>query len=43
MLEDRSRRTVAGVTPVEDVGLRNFTERADRVVARLRALESLPA
>jgi hypothetical protein len=43
MLEDRRRRTIAGAVPTEDIGLRNFTERADRVVARLRALESLPA
>ena len=43
MLEDRRRRTVAGATPVEDPGLRAFSERADRVVARLRALEHLPA
>ena len=43
MLEDRRRRTVAGATPMEDAGLRRFSERADRVVARLRALERLPA
>ncbi len=30
-------------TKPEDKGLRSFTERADRVVARLRALERLPA
>jgi hypothetical protein len=28
--------------PVEDVALRRFSERADRVVARLRALERRP-
>lgn len=28
--------------PAEDTALRNFTERADRVVARLRALERRP-
>ena len=43
MLDDRRRRTVAGATSVEDAGLRSFSERADRVVARLRALERLPA
>ena len=43
MLEDRRRRTVAGAVPEEDRSLRNFSERADRVVARLRALERLPA
>jgi phosphodiesterase/alkaline phosphatase D-like protein len=43
MLDDRRRRTVAGATSVEDPGLRSFSERADRVVARLRALEHLPA
>lgn len=30
-------------TPPEDKSLRSFTERADRVVARLRALERIPA
>jgi hypothetical protein len=43
MLEDRRRRTVAGAVGEEDPGLRSFSERADRVVARLRALERLPA
>jgi hypothetical protein len=43
MLEDRRRRTVAGAVPDEDRSLRSFSERADRVVARLRALERLPA
>ena len=43
MLEDRRRRTVAGAVPDEDQSLRSFSERADRVVARLRALERLPA
>jgi hypothetical protein len=32
-------RPVALARPVADAGLRRFTERADRVVARLRALE----
>ncbi len=45
MLDDRRRRTVvsAAATVPEDVDLRSFSERADRVVARLRALEHLPA
>ena len=43
MLEDRRRRTVAGGRARRDPGLRSFSERADRVVARLRALERLPA
>jgi hypothetical protein len=42
MLEDRRRRTVAGAVTEEDPGLRSFSERADRVVARLRALERVP-
>jgi hypothetical protein len=42
MLDDRRRRTVAGAVPDEDRSLRSFSERADRVVARLRALERLP-
>jgi phosphodiesterase/alkaline phosphatase D-like protein len=42
MLEDRRRRAPADA-PVEDPGLRSFSDRADRVVARLRALERLPA
>ena len=41
MAEDRRRRTVAGAMP-EDASLRGFTQRADRVVARLRALERRP-
>jgi hypothetical protein len=41
MAEDRRRRTVAGAMP-EDSSLRGFTQRADRVVARLRALERRP-
>jgi hypothetical protein len=32
----------AGSTPLVDVGLRSFSERADRVVARLRALQRRP-
>jgi hypothetical protein len=43
MLDARRWRTVAGAIPVEDAGMRSFSERADRVVARLRALERLPA
>jgi hypothetical protein len=42
MLEARRHRAAPG-TPVEDPGLRSFSDRADRVVARLRALERLPA
>jgi len=42
MQEDRRRRTVQGAVPEGDGGLRNFSERADRVVARLRALERIP-
>jgi hypothetical protein len=42
MLEDRRRRTVAGAVPEEESGMRSFSERADRVVARLRALERIP-
>ncbi len=42
MLEDRRRRTVAGAVPQEDRSLRSFSERADRVVTRLRALERIP-
>ena len=42
MAEDRRRRTIAGAVPDEDAGLRSFSERADRVVARLRALERIP-
>ncbi len=42
MLEER-RRFGAGEARAQDAGLRSFTERADRVVARLRALEQLPA
>jgi hypothetical protein len=41
MLE--ARRHGAPGAPVEDPGLRSFSDRADRVVARLRALERLPA
>jgi hypothetical protein len=37
---DASR--VAFTGPPEDASLRSFTDRADRVVARLRALERLP-
>jgi len=37
---DASRAAFAG--PPEDASLRSFSERADRVVARLRALERLP-
>ena len=44
MLEDRRRRTIAGAVNVpEDRSMRSFSERADRVVARLRALERLPS
>jgi hypothetical protein len=43
MLEERPRRPVPGAAPDEDRGMRSFSERADRVVARLRALERLPA
>ena len=42
MLEGRYRRTVVGAVAVEDGSLRSFSERADRVVARLRALERVP-
>jgi hypothetical protein len=43
MLEDRSRlERSAGVAPKDDL-MRSFSEHADRVVARLRALERLPA
>jgi hypothetical protein len=42
MLDERRRRTSAGV-PHEDRRMRSFSERADRVAARLRALERLPA
>ncbi len=42
MLEDRRRRTVAGAVPDQDGSLRSFSERADRVVTRLRALERIP-
>lgn len=37
---DASQAAAAG--PPEDTSLRSFSERADRVVARLRALERLP-
>jgi hypothetical protein len=42
MLEDRRRQASAGAVN-EDRSLRSFSEHADRVVARLRALERLPA
>ena len=42
MLDDRRRREIVGAASMEDIGLRSFSERADRVVARLRALERLP-
>jgi hypothetical protein len=42
MLEDRRRQASAGPAS-EDHGMRDFGERADRLVARLRALERLPA
>jgi hypothetical protein len=44
MLEDRRRRTVAGahIEQQEDRSMRSFSERADRVVTRLRALERIP-
>lgn len=38
--QDASRAALG--TPPEDIVLRSFSERADRVVARLRALERLP-
>jgi hypothetical protein len=43
MLEDRRRGASAAGDASEDHGMRGFNERADRVVARLRALERLPA
>jgi hypothetical protein len=42
MLDDRRREAPAGAAP-EDGSMRSFSERADRVAARLRALERLPA
>jgi hypothetical protein len=42
LLESR-RGPRAGPVEIEDAVLRNFSDRADRVVARLRALEHLPA
>lgn len=41
MLETR-RRTVLPRTQPEDESLRSFSDRADRVVARLRALQRIP-
>jgi hypothetical protein len=41
MLDDRRREVVGAAS--EDDSMRGFSERADRVVARLRALERLPA
>jgi len=40
---DLRRERGPGGTGAEDPGLRSFSDRADRVVARLRALERLPA
>ena len=43
MLEaGRRRRAADGPTPADEGGLRSFSERADRLVARLRALERIP-
>jgi hypothetical protein len=42
MLEDRGHMRSAGVA-VDDDLMRSFSEHADRVTARLRALERLPA
>ena len=42
MLETRRRRTVLPRTQPEDESLRSFSDRADRVVARLRALQRIP-
>lgn len=39
---EASVAVAARETPSEDTALRNFSERADRVVARLRALERRP-
>jgi hypothetical protein len=43
ILEERSRRPVAGAASNEERSMRSFSERADRVAARLRALERFPA
>jgi hypothetical protein len=43
ILDERRRRTPGEAAYLEDAALRSFSERADRVVARLRALEQLPA
>ena len=37
------RRAPSGDTSPADLTMRRFSERADRVIARLRALERLPA
>ena len=42
MLEKRRPRPAPGAAPDDDRSMRSFSERADRVVARLRALERLP-
>jgi hypothetical protein len=42
MLDDRRREVAVGAASTDD-SMRGFSERADRVVARLRALERLPA
>jgi hypothetical protein len=43
MLDDRRRQAPPVGADSEDDRMRGFSERADRVVARLRALERLPA
>jgi len=43
MVERPPRPSAVGAPSEEDEDLRSFSERADRVVARLRALERLPA
>ncbi len=41
-LDVQKRSEVATATPVQDENMRRFSERADRVVRRLRRLERLP-
>jgi hypothetical protein len=41
-LDVQKRSEAAVASPVEDESMRRFTERADRVVRRLRELERLP-
>jgi hypothetical protein len=43
MLDDRRRQAPPVGADSDDDRMRGFSERADRVVARLRALERLPA